>query len=118
MVLNLIPVPAGGDPLADQDDILLTSSDRQRIPSIGEWRADQHEQTITHLLTGLEFRAFQVKPPLVDGLVLPFHRTYDIGVRLVGFRKGTDLPSPDRIREIGREGIVWISTFTYEASKR
>jgi len=119
MVLNLIPVPHDSDPLANQDDIILApDAPRTRTPDIREWQADQHDQTIKHVATGLVFRAFPVKAPLVDGLVLSFHRPYDVAVRLVDFPRETDLPSHDRLREIGREGILWVITYTYEASKR
>jgi hypothetical protein len=120
MVLHLIPVPEDGDVLADfQEDIMvLPDEPAPKPPRIHEWRAENKEQTITHIATGLQFRAFPVKQPLVGGLVLPFHKPYEVAVRLVGIPSESTLPSRERLREIARQGVMWIKTYTYESSRR
>jgi hypothetical protein len=70
------------------------------------------------MATGFRFHAFSLKPPLVGGLKLPFHKSYEIAVRLIDIPDEASIPSRERVREIGRQGVVWIKTYTYESYRR
>jgi len=117
MVLNLIPIPEGGDPLAEYLDDILLVEPMPKVPSMQEWSANQHDQIITHRATGLQFRAFPLRQPSVGGFVTPFNRSSEIALRLTNFPRGTQLPTRDRVYEIAKQGMLWIKTYTYEAAR-
>jgi hypothetical protein len=54
---------------------------------------------------------------LVQGLVLPFEHSYEIVVRFVGMADNADLQPVERVKELGRQGLLWITTFTAESAK-
>jgi hypothetical protein len=119
MVLHLIPIEEA-DPLEHlRDEIRLLPTDTKPFPPrLDEWQGDTKEQIVTHVATGCRFHAYRLKPPLVHGLVLPFEHSYEIAVRFIGMRDNAELPAADRIKELGRQALVWISTFTFESSKQ
>lgn len=119
MVLHLIPDP-GPDPLAEmQEEMRLLPNDpKPKTLRAGDWAADNREQTITHVQSGCQFRAYPLKAPLVEGLVLPFQRSYEIAVRFAGMRDDAPYPSLDEVCELGRQGLTWILTYTYESTRR
>ena len=118
MVLHLIPIE-NDDPIdALRDEIRLSPTDpKPSPPRMSEWTADTKEQTITHIATGCRFQAYRLKPPLVQGLVLPFEHSYEIAIRFVGMTANADQPPVERVKELGRQGLLWITTFTAESAK-
>jgi hypothetical protein len=82
-------------------------------PTITDWTADMQQQTITHAATGCIFHAFPVEPP---GIVVPFARR-QIAVRFLGMVDRKRMPSVDEITRLGREGILWIVTYTMESPR-
>ena len=117
MVLHLLADP-DYDPIESEDIRLLPEDPKAKPPVIHDWAADTKEQTITHTSSGCQFRAIRMKPPLVNGLSLPFEHSYEIAVRFVGMRDNTPRPAHERVRELGRQGLTWILTYTYESSRR
>ena len=71
MVLHLLADP-DYDPIESEDIRLLPEDPKAKPPLIHDWAADTKEQTITHTSSGCQFRAIRMKPPLVNGLSLPF----------------------------------------------
>jgi hypothetical protein len=51
------------------------------------------------------------------GLVLPFEHSYEIVVRFIGMADNANLPSVEHVKELGRQGLLWITTFTAEGAK-
>ena len=118
MVLHLIPIDLDDPFDALRDEIRLSPTDpKPSPPRMNEWTADTKEQTITHIASGCRFHAYRLKPPLVQGLVLPFEHSYEIVVRFVGMADNANLPSVEHVKELGRQGLLWITTFTAESAK-
>lgn len=116
MVLHL--VPDGFDSIELEEIRLFADDPQPKTPMIHEWTSDNKEQTIIHQATGCRFRAIRLQSPLVNGLTLPFEHTYEIVAKFAGMRDNAPRPVPDRIRQLGREGLVWVLTYTFESSRR
>lgn len=121
MVLHLLPDSDYLSPmvLIEQAEIRLLPADQKpRPPLMREWTAENDSQIITHVATGCQFRAYPVPTPLVNGIRTPFGSTYEIAVRFVGTKNLAPLPAIDDVLELGRQGIEWIRTFTFESRQR
>ena len=116
MVLHL--VPDGFDQVELEEIRLFPDDPQPKTPMMHEWTSDNKEQTIIHQSTGSRFRAIRLQPPLVNGFTLPFERSYEIAVKFAGMRDNAPRPAPDRIRQLAREGLLWILTYTFEWSRR
>jgi hypothetical protein len=116
MVLHL--VPDGFDSIELEEIRLFLDDPQPKTPMMHEWTSDNKEQTIIHQATGCRFRAIRLQSPLVNGLTLPFEHTYEIAAKFAGMRDNAPRPVPDRIRQLGQEGLVWILTYTFESSRR
>ena len=120
MVLHLLPDP-GYDPILEQlrEEIrLLPGTPTPPAPRLNEWLCDAKDQILTHVASGCQFHAYRLKAPLVDGLVLPFEHTYEIATKFIGMKGKAPRPSPEEVFDIGRQGLVWILTYTYESARR
>ena len=49
--------------------------------------------------------------------MLPFEHSYEIVVRFVGMADNANLPPVEHVKELGRQGLLWITTFTAESAK-
>ena len=107
MVLHLVP---DGFNQVELEEIRLFPDDPQpKTPMMHEWTSDNKEQKIfIHQSTGSRFRAIRLQSPLVNGFTLPFERSYEIAVKFAGMRDNAPRPVPDRIRQLAREGLLWI----------
>ncbi|MBV9747724.1 MAG: hypothetical protein JO157_02805 [Acetobacteraceae bacterium] len=114
MVLNLLPAT---EVEHYQEIRLLPGEPPPFPPALGEWSSDIARQRITHAASGCQFHAYPVPPRMVEGLVTPFAPPYEIAVRFVGMADATPCPSPETVRELGRQGIAWILKFTAEARR-
>ena len=48
----------------------------------------------------------------------PLRRDAGLGLqRLVGMADNANLPSVEHVKELGRQGLLWITTFTAESAK-
>jgi hypothetical protein len=108
-MLHLLPDP----PEVFCEDIRLEPAEKLHPPPMSAWTADPKEQTIAHVASGCQFRAIRLDPPRIDGLV-PFGREYEIAVR---FLSGP-IHSAIDLQRLGREGLAWILTYTYESRRR
>jgi len=119
MILHLLPIePTPPESFTELQEIrLLPGEPRQRPPRLREWSSRPEDQTILHIETGCRFAALRLERPLVEGLSVPF-AGYDIGVRFIGMDGERDMPPPEEVKELGRQGIEWILTYTYESRRR
>lgn len=118
MALHLLPDP-GYDPIAEMEEIRIFPDDPEpQTPHLHDWISEPKGQIITHVSTGCRFHAYRLKAPLVNGLVLPFKRSYEIAVKFKGMLDNAPLPEREHLRELGRQGIAWILTYTFESSRR
>jgi hypothetical protein len=119
MVLHLLPIaepsPAAIEKL--QEIRLLPNEPKPRPPGIGEWTSRPDDQTIVHVATRTRFKALRLDPPLVEGLRLPF-ASYEVGAQFVGMDDCSDMLPVEDIYELGRQGIEWVLTYTYESRRR
>jgi hypothetical protein len=67
--------------------------------------------------TGCRFAALRLPRPLVAGLHVPF-AGYDIGVKFLEMEGERDMPPVEEVRELGRQGIEWVLTYTFESRRR
>lgn len=104
------------DPIEEEEIRLLAS--RSKPPLMREWAADNDAQTITHIASGCMFCAYPIPTPLVAGIRMPFASAHEIAVKFAGMKTLAECPAPDAIRELGRQGIEWVKTYTFEAYKR
>ena len=118
MVLHLVPEGYLANQIdQEQEEIRLTEA-RPRPPLLRDWIAENEQQIITHTPTGCQFRAYPLEIPMAGGIVTPFGRRYEIAVKLVGMNHGAPRPTHEQIVELGRQGIEWIQTFTFEARRK
>jgi hypothetical protein len=120
MVLHLVPDTYFREQVErEQEEIRLAPTDmRPPPPFMRDWVADNDQQTITHIPSGCQFRAYPVETPMAAGFVTPFGARYEVAVRFVGMIGVSQCPAPEQVREIGLQGIEWILTFTFEARRR
>jgi hypothetical protein len=120
MVLHFMPVVDSPERVEqEQEEIrLLDSGPRTKPPLMRDWVAENGQQTITHVASGCQFRAYPAYLPLVEGFTTPFGQRYEIAVKFVGMKNIASCPTAEEIRELGREGIEWVLTFTSEARRR
>lgn len=108
-MLHLLPDP----PEELYEDIRLDQADKLVPPPMNAWTADNKEQTIVHVATGCQFRGIRLDPPRIGGLV-PFGGRHEIAVR---FLRGP-IHSAIEVQPLGREGLAWILTYTFESRGR
>jgi hypothetical protein len=120
MVLHFMPVVDSSERVErEQEEIqLVASGPRPKPPLLRDWVAENGQQTITHVATGCQFRAYPVYLRLVEGFTTPFGPRYEIAVKFVGMKNIASCPTAEQIRELGRQGIEWVLTFTSEARRR
>ena len=119
MILHLLPIePQPPESFAELQEIrLLPEGPKPRPPRLADWTSRPADQTILHIQTGCRFAALRLPRPLVAGLRVPF-AGYDIGVKFLGMDGERDMPPVEEVRELGREGIEWIYTYTFESRRR
>jgi hypothetical protein len=120
MALHFMPIADSyGRVEREQEEIRLPASGPRPMPPLArDWVAENEQQTITHVASGCQFRAYPVYVPLVEGFVTPFAPRYEIAVKFVGMKNIASCPATEEIRELGRQGIEWVLTFTSEARRR
>jgi hypothetical protein len=120
VALHLMLVPDAFEHIErEQEEIRVLPSDRKTQPPLmGDWTAENGRQTITHVSTGCQFRAYPMDTPLVNGLVTPFGPRYEVAVKFVGMKTIAQCPPNEEIRDLGRQGIEWILKYTAESWRR
>jgi hypothetical protein len=115
-----MPVPEALERIErEQEEIRISpSGNRTQPPLMRDWAADNERQTITHVSTGSQFRAYPVDTPMVDGLVTPFGPRYEVAVKFVGMTTVAQCPPMEEIRALGRQGIEWILKYIAESWRR
>lgn len=119
MVLNLIPIksPTPSSFAELQEIRLVPGEPKPQPPGFRDWESRPDDQTILHIGTDCRFKALRLEAPLVEGLRVPF-ASYEVGARFVGMDHNRDMLPPEEVRELGRQGIEWILTYTYESRRR
>jgi hypothetical protein len=64
------------------------------------------------------FQAVRLDLPRAAGIVVPFAPTYEIAVRFIGMSGNAERLPSGTIIDLGRQGIEWILTHTFEARNR
>jgi hypothetical protein len=118
MILHFLPIePTPPAAFAELQEIRLLPGDpKPRPPRLREWASRPEDQTLAHVETGCRFAALRLERPLTEGLRVPF-ADYDIGVKFIGMDGERDMPPPEEVKELGRQGIAWILTYTYESRR-
>jgi len=106
MILHLLPIepPPPAAFAALQEIRLLPGEPKPSPPRLREWVSRPEDQSILHVETGCCFAGLRLERPLIEGLRVPF-AGYEIGVRFIGMDGERDMPPPEEVKELGRQGV-------------